>query len=85
MADPFVADDVPVSADDYKKSYGEQFPQVNKLSDDAIASAVYQQGIATGKIKNQTLDDFKVGFLPNRPENNVDLYRQTFQDKFITL
>ena len=82
MADPFVADDVPVSADDYKKSYGEQFPQVNKLSDDAIASAVYQQGIATGKIKNQTLDDFKVGFLPNRPENNVDLYRQTFQDKF---
>ena len=82
MAEPFVANDVPVSADDYKKSYGEQFPQVNKLSDDAIASAVYQQGIATGKIKNQTLDDLKVGFLPNRPENNAQLYRQTFQDKF---
>jgi hypothetical protein len=76
--EPFIADDVPATAQEYRTT----FPDAKNLSDDTITNAVYQKGIETGKIRNQTLEDFKVGFLPNRPENNVDLYRQTFQDKF---
>jgi len=82
VTEKLTPDKIPETVDDYRDRYSNSFPHINKIPDEAIANQVYSAGVRSKAIKNQTLEDFKVNFLPNAPENSVDAYRNKYQKQF---
>jgi len=68
---------------EYRKKYTADFPDLEKMTDYEISEAVYNQQLKEGKLgEDLTFDKFQDGFLIERPDDNIALYRKEFEPKY---
>jgi hypothetical protein len=74
--------DTPLTVDQYRLLYTQDFPELKNIPDEQIAMGVYSQSKKQGQIKDTTFDEFKMDFLTNRPEDAASTYRAKYEKQF---
>jgi hypothetical protein len=74
--------DTPLTVDQYRLLYTQEFPELKNIPDEQIAMGVYSQRKKEGQIKDSTFDEFKMDFLTNRPEDAASTYRAKYEKQF---
>jgi hypothetical protein len=74
--------DLPSTVNEYRSTYGQDYPDLKNVSDEQIALGIYNQGRKEGSIKDLSFDEFKTKFLPDNIENSADSYRKTYEKQF---
>jgi len=74
--------DTPLTVDQYRLLYTQDFPELKNVPDEQIAMGVYSQSKKQGQIKDTTFDEFKMDFLTNRPEDAASTYRAKYEKQF---
>jgi hypothetical protein len=74
--------DTPLTVDQYRLIYTQDFPELKNVPDEQIAMGVYSQSKKQGQIKDTTFDEFKLDFLTNRPEDAASTYRAKYEKQF---
>jgi hypothetical protein len=74
--------DTPLTVDQYRLLYTQDFPELKNIPDEQIAMGVYSQSKKQGQIKDTTFDEFKLDFLTNRPEDAASTYRAKYEKQF---
>jgi len=74
--------DTPLTVDQYRLLYTQEFPELKNIPDEQIAMGVYSAGKKKGDIKDVSFDEFKMDFLTNRPEDAASTYRAKYEKQF---
>lgn len=74
--------EIPLTVDQYRFIYTQDFPELKNVSDEQIALGVYSQGKKQGQVKDLTFDEFKTDFLTGKPENAASTYRAKYEKQF---
>ena len=74
--------DTPLTVDQYRLLYTQDFPELKNIPDEQIAMGVYSQSKKQGQIKDISFDEFKMDFLTNRPEDTASTYRAKYEKQF---